>query len=67
MRQPALCGAPAAPLGAQAPGPAVGHAPRQRAGALQNNRAVSPGIRIRGKKLPGDGGDVQHVALGSPC
>ena len=28
----------------------------QRAGALQNSKAVSPGIRVRGKKLPGDGG-----------
>lgn len=30
--------------------------PAQRAGALQNSKAVSPGIRVRGKKLPGDGG-----------
>ena len=30
--------------------------PAQRAGALQNSEAVSPGIRVRGEKLPGDVG-----------
>lgn len=51
----AACSAPGDPLPRWAPrlpGRQWG-CPAQRAGALPNSEAVSPGMRVRGKKLPG--------------